>query len=504
MRPSERIEKIVKGMSFKAGKEMDGRLWADALQATTRVEKTRAALGPRRIWETVMKRKAVQLTAAAMLLVAALAVGVETLRLNKLDKAYAFSTRIRANMALDLDPKGALPLAQPRPEDFDVTWDSEGGGALKTMAGSTVRILACPYIRPDWDGAVSWAYTNIEKLKESTAVRVIPTEQNPFVAVLTSEGNLAVVKIGGGTEVGAWLSWRVDKSTVPQYGPVQTVTLHFADKEDTAPQECAIDLDTGRLIAIPLQVWKSSDGLLAWLEQSGVDAIASRTDGGYGLNGVGLIFWAWGPAAWAGTSAVGLRGQMASASDQSRTPIVFKEGQYQSGCAFKTREGGIGMLQLLAVDASRSTVQFRYRLVQEDLAGVAATAAAEDTSSEQRLAESLHRIRQFGLIAFMYAEKHDGQYASSLEVLKEYAEKMEQDYQWIADNVGYVGAGKTARDPGSTLIAYDKALLAAGKGTHAVFRDGHAEFLTPDEVRERGLGSGSSGNPATTPKPLHD
>jgi len=500
MGSSEKIEKIMKGMSFKAGTGMDERLWAGALRATIRQKETAAAPGRRPIWEIVMKRKAAQLTIAAILLVAALAVGVETLRSNKLDKAHAFRAEIHTNMAIDLDPRGALPLAQPRPEDFDVTWDAEGGGAMKTMAGSTVRIIACPYIRPGWDGAVSWAYTNIEKLKECTATRVNPTEQNPFVVVLTSEGNLAVIEIGGRTKGGAWLSWRVDKSTVPQYGPVQTVTLHCADKEGNAPQECGIDLDTDRVLSIPLQVLKSpSDVLLEWLERNGVDAIANRTEEGYGLNGIGLVFWTWPPATWAGTSAVDLRQEMASSSDQPRSPMAFKEGQYQSVQVFKTREGGIGMLQLLSVEASKGTVQFRYRLVQDDSIGTPETAHEENPESQQ-LADSQHRLMQFGLLVLYFANDHNDQLPQTVEAIKNYAEKEHEDYRWIVSNVEYLGAGLTTAAPGQTLLAYDKTLLMKGKGTHVLFLDSHSEFWTPERIRERGLGPRLPGNPTTTRK----
>jgi hypothetical protein len=226
--------------------------------------------------------------------------------------------------------------------------------------------------------------------------------------------------------------------------------------------------------------------MLAWLEDNGIDAIARRTDEGYGLIGVGLLFWTWSPGSWAGDDALEVRQDMAAATFQPRRPLLYQEDQYQHVYPFKTREGGIGMLQILAVDAAAQTIQFRYKMVQEDPVSHLETTEGEDPEAQQ-LAESLERLMRFNLMTWKYAEEHDWRYPDTLEQLPEYAERCGQDFQWILDNVGYVGAGHTADDPESTLIAYDQTLLDLGKGTYGVFRDGHAEFLEPDRLPQYGL-----------------
>jgi hypothetical protein len=82
-----------------------------------------------------MNSKVVKLAVAAVVVAGALAIGVETFRPGQTKKAYAFNAEIQANMALDLDPKAAVPIRDVQPGDFDVTWDSAGGGALKVMPG---------------------------------------------------------------------------------------------------------------------------------------------------------------------------------------------------------------------------------------------------------------------------------------------------------------------------------------------------------------------------------
>ncbi|MCL5280330.1 MAG: hypothetical protein M1376_10535 [Planctomycetes bacterium] len=80
-------------------------------------------------------------------------------------------------------------------------------------------------------------------------------------------------------------------------------------------------------------------------------------------------------------------------------------------------------------------------------------------------------------------------------------EKHGQDYQWLVENVEYLGAGKSMRDPDahSTVLAYDKALLQAGKGTHAVFRDGHASFIEPKRLSQYGILAGPQDTRVTPP-----
>jgi hypothetical protein len=487
MRPSEKTENIVKKMSFAAGAEMNRRLWKDVAQTLPPSQATGQRRGNAPVWRILMNSKIAKLAVVAVVVVGALAVGVERLTRSKPSKVQAFSAKIQANMALDLDPKAALPLREAQPEDFDVTWSSEDGGSLQILPGSSVRILACPYIDPQWDGAVSWSYAKLAELKESTVTRVAPTKREPFVAVLTSEGNLAVIKVGGRKETHAWLSWRVEKPVVPGYGPIQTLTLRIVDPQGTGAEDDAIDLDTGRVLSLPADVLAMpATEMLIWLEDNGIDAIARKTDEGYGLVGVGLLFWTWSPGSWAGDDALEVRQDMARASFQPRRPLLYEEGRYQHVFPFKTREGGVGMLQMLAVDVGDQTIQFRYKLVREDPVAAADATTEEDVGS-QRLAESLKKLKRFGLVAWKYAEEHDWRYPDTLEQLPDYAEQFDQDFQWILDNVGYVGAGRVAQDPPETLIAYDKTLLATGKGTYGVFRDGHAEFIEPARLSQYGL-----------------
>ncbi len=447
-----------------------------------------------------MNSKMVKLAVAAVIAAGALTVGVERLTRSRPSRVQAFKAQIRANTALDLDPEAALPLRDARPEDFDVTWSSEHGGSLKILPGSSLRMWAITLINPRWDDVMGWAFSHLADIQKSEATSVVPTEQTRFAAVLTSEGNLAVVQIDHRNEEMAWLSWRVEKAVSPGYSPVQTLTLRSVDVQSATGGDCAVDLDTGAVRSIPADVLSMPAGeMLGWLEQNGIDAIATMSDEGLSLNGVGLVFEPWGPGSWAGTSAVDLRERMISRSFEPRLSMAYRKGEYQLAFPFKTREGGIGMLQILAVDESERAIQFRYRVVQaED--GV--RAETEDDAESQQLSESVKRLMHFGLLAWNYADEHDGRFPETLEQLKAYAKRFDQDFGWIRDNVGYVGAGGTTNDPnpGDTVLAYDRTLLATGKGTYAVFRDGHAEFLPPDLLAKYGLSDKPQDAPPMSPR----
>jgi hypothetical protein len=398
----------------------------------------------------------------------------------------AFVAHIEANMALDLDPKAAVPLRDTQPGDFDVIWDTEGGGSLKVAPGSSARLWPMTLIKPPWDGAIWHAYEHLDEIKASPAVSVVPTEETPFAAVLTGEGSLAIVQIHRFNESHAILRWRVEKVVGPGYGPVQIVTLQSIDENSAVALPAAIDFDAGKVVEIPPHVLQlPTEQWLEWLEQNGVDAIARISDEGDGLVGVGLVFQPWMASCWASTDPVHLRQSMAKDSYQPRRRLLFHEDSYQTVFPFKTRDGMIGMLQLLAVDKAKQTVQFRYRML---LAEGGETNPENDIQS-QRLADSVHRLMEFGLLVSSYACHHEAKYPTSLEELRASVEKHHQDYQWIVENVEYLGAGKTARDlnAGETVLAYDKTLLKAGKGTHAVFRDGHASFIEPKRLSQYGI-----------------
>jgi hypothetical protein len=179
---------------------------------------------------------------------------------------------------------------------------------------------------------------------------------------------------------------------------------------------------------------------------------------------------------------------MSGASHQSRSPILFREGQYQIVHPFKTREGGLGKLQMLGIDRAKQTVQFRFKMVQEQAPGQAETATQDDPESLQ-LAKSQKWIMDLGRSSLYYANDHNDQLPPSVEAIRKYAND-EEHYSWIVENVEYLGGGHTVAEPPTVPVAYDRTLLATGKGTYVVFLDSHVEFVEPARLARYGLPAG--------------
>ena len=72
MRPADKIENVVKKMSFKAGPEMDKDLWAEASKAQNEFHKTILAPSQHHIGRIIMKSPLVKFAIAAVLIIACL------------------------------------------------------------------------------------------------------------------------------------------------------------------------------------------------------------------------------------------------------------------------------------------------------------------------------------------------------------------------------------------------------------------------------------------------
>lgn len=97
------------------------------------------------------------------------------------------------------------------------------------------------------------------------------------------------------------------------------------------------------------------------------------------------------------------------------------------------------------------------------------------------------KLSRLGKAVVMYADDHNGKLPGTLQELKPY---IEQDFQWLLNNVEYLGKGKIAADAPDTAVAYDKTLLEKLNGTNVLFLDAHVEFLKPEELERLGIITG--------------
>jgi prepilin-type processing-associated H-X9-DG protein len=138
-----------------------------------------------------------------------------------------------------------------------------------------------------------------------------------------------------------------------------------------------------------------------------------------------------------------------------------------------TAEGDSYVVLALAATENGINLEYRklpHRPTQPDLAKAA---------RQQDRVNSAQKLSGLGQAVAMYAADNNGKLPGTLQKLKPY---IEHDFQWLVENVRYLGKGQESKEP-DTPIAYDKTLLEKGNGTNVLFIDGHVEFLTPEELK---------------------
>jgi hypothetical protein len=130
----------------------------------------------------------------------------------------------------------------------------------------------------------------------------------------------------------------------------------------------AIDFDSGKLANFPTYSSKSGDAArstvdnvmasIAWAESEGMDAMRDTSDS---FLGVGMKVELLENNAWEKLSATEVRQRLAATRGKFSQPL--KPGEKQPATyAFQTREGGAGILQIIAFTGRG--VRLRYKLMQ--------------------------------------------------------------------------------------------------------------------------------------------
>ena len=134
--------------------------------------------------------------------------------------------------------------------------------------------------------------------------------------------------------------------------------------DDGEGKDCLIDLDTGRLYSPPRHV-KGRDKLGAWFREKGIDAGAETNPAGAGLWGLEMVVIPVASKLWDEDPLLGIRDDLERG--KPGTPAVMSAlGNLPRTYVFKTREGGIGVLQVLEVrnDVRPRHIKIRYKMLK--------------------------------------------------------------------------------------------------------------------------------------------
>ena len=183
--------------------------------------------------------------------------------------------------------------------------------------------------------------------------------------------------------------------------PLHQVAERVLAGAEGAPGKNALDLETGRTES--LTRYSLDDAKLGnlgtrltmaynWITQDGLDLVG-RTEGATpGVQGFDVAFKKVDDAQWDAPKADELRQALAGvrAEAASAEAVLRNDGATPATFAFRTREGSIGLLQILGTGPSPKTVKIRYQLV----GGPQAAAAAPATVRERLAVKANGKARQ--------------------------------------------------------------------------------------------------------------
>ncbi len=149
--------------------------------------------------------------------------------------------------------------------------------------------------------------------------------------------------------------------------------------EGAVSGKSAIDLDTGKLYTGP-QVVKAFKELDDWMKATGVDALGMLGQGAGGLGGFDMVAMAVEKDRW-DISVAELKATLAMS--KPGTPQMIGKGALPATYLFKTREGGIGVLQIVGFVEKPSAVKIRYKLVRRPVPAAAAASCDLDAVLRQ-------------------------------------------------------------------------------------------------------------------------
>jgi hypothetical protein len=148
------------------------------------------------------------------------------------------------------------------------------------------------------------------------------------------------------------------------FGPVRERTVMDGG---TYPQtNCFIDFESGQLIGAPPQDRETEPNEQRWLDQTGADArghAESRDSVLVALHGLYMALIPVDNSLWDDCAPEAVKRQLASARSVPLVAAVL-QGEAPSTYMFRTRDGGMGLLQVLEVKANEYT-KIRYKMLQK-------------------------------------------------------------------------------------------------------------------------------------------
>jgi len=189
----------------------------------------------------------------------------------------------------------------------------------------------------------------------------------PLMLTAVAQPDAPAQQAGGGdgrrgtnTATGAVIGYaKAPRLQAATFGPVTERTVN----DDSVGRDVYIDFDTGQLFTPPLSA--------AGFDQTkGIDALCDVDPPVSGLLGIDMVIRPIPETSWDTLGATELVEQYILASAKPGFPVSMSAaGKLPATFLFKTREGGIGILQIVSFNKDPRGVKIRYKIVQAALPG---------------------------------------------------------------------------------------------------------------------------------------
>jgi hypothetical protein len=269
-------------------------------------------------------------------------------------------------------------------------------GDRQAYAGALARVAALGHGAPRLTAASSGGkllprirrIMNLEKEGQAMGTRWVAGAMTLGVAALLGIGPLVLAGVARSDASAQQLGNGKDRSgTTTATGavirpakapPLQGVTfgpvIERTVNDDSVSQDMYVDLDAGKLFTRP----EEGLGLQQWFRQQGIDALCDVDAPVSGLLGIDMVIWPMPDTTWETLGPKELSEQGLGGSAKPPFPVSMSAaGKLPATFVFRTRQGGVGILQIVGFTEQPRGVKIRYKMVQ----GAAAPLA--DTSAER-------------------------------------------------------------------------------------------------------------------------
>ncbi len=284
------------------------------------------------------------------------------------------------------------PKQPPDSEDPFHTWLKETGIDAEGAAGGrgNIKGLACfdmiviPVDNISWEDPNKAAFfvQFLDKGKIGSPVFMLGKGELPVTYMFkTREGSVGILQITGFTDEpkGTKIRYRIlrdvtEKPAVLAEGKGEKsisfgAVIERLVNDDNEKTNMVIDLDSGDLVTPPDELHKlGAKEQLAWFAEKGIDAGCETNEDVRGLFCVDLVAIPVLNDRWETISAKSLsKDEVLQQAKPGTLAFMGGKGELPITYQFKTREGGIGILQIIGFSDSPKGVKIRYKMVQQTL-----------------------------------------------------------------------------------------------------------------------------------------